>query len=149
MRLLLFPVGHKMQPLDPAPLLQPHYRPSSLVRAGPPQNLSSVLSPHGFRHLCFSLGIQVLVPVVPHRSLDWVHAPYTPAAVRLVTKFTAHSSQKYIPPLISAALSAYRRVIEGFAFARLPGPYLPGAIAPGFDSNAHHRGFWPKQLGVV
>ncbi len=44
-----------MQPLDPAPLLQPHYRPSSLVRAGPPQTLASVLSPHGFRHLYFSL----------------------------------------------------------------------------------------------
>jgi len=44
-----------MQPLDPAPLLQPHYRPSSLERTGPPQSLSSVLSPYGFRHLNFSL----------------------------------------------------------------------------------------------
>jgi hypothetical protein len=92
-----------MQPLDPAPLLQPHYRPSSLERTGPPQSLSSVLSPHGFRHLCFSLGIQVLVPVVPHKSLDRVHAPYTPAAARPVTKYPAHSSQRNRPPLVPAA----------------------------------------------
>jgi hypothetical protein len=32
--------------------------PSSLLRIGPPQCFASVLSPHGFRHLCFSLGIE-------------------------------------------------------------------------------------------
>jgi len=93
-----------MQPLDPAPLLQPHYRPSSLLRTGPPQDLSSVRSPHGFRHLCFSLGIQALVPVVPHKSLDRVHAPYTPAAARPVTKYPAHLSQRNTSPLVLAAL---------------------------------------------
>ena len=92
-----------MQPLDPVPLLQPHYRPSSLERTGPPQNLSSVLSPYGFRHLCFSLGIQALVPVVPHKSLDRVHAPFTPAAARPVTKYPAHSSQRIRSPLVPAA----------------------------------------------
>jgi len=54
--------------------------------------------------LNFSLGIRALVPVVPHKSLDRVHAPYTPAAARPVTKFLAHSSQKYIPPLVLTAL---------------------------------------------
>ena len=39
-RLLPLPVGRRMQPLDPAPLLRPHYRPSSLVRAGPPHKLA-------------------------------------------------------------------------------------------------------------
>jgi len=130
-----------MQPLDPAPLLQPHYRPSSLLRAGPPQDLSSVRSPHGFHHLNFSLGIQALVPVVPHKSLDRVHAPYTPAAARPVTKHPAYLSRQVHSPPGSGSISNYRRVIEGFACARLPGPYLPGAIAPGFDSNAHHHGF--------
>ena len=105
MRLLPSPVGRKMQPLDPAPLLQPHYRPSSLLRAGPPQVPASVLSPHGFHHLNFSLGIRALVPVVPHKSLDRVHAPYTPAAARPVPKFPAHSSQKYRSPLVSTAFS--------------------------------------------
>jgi len=99
-RLLLFPVGRQMQPLDPAPLLRPHYRPSSLVRAGPPQCSASVLSPHGSHHLCFSLGIQALVPVVPHKSLVRVHAPYTPAAARPVAKPPAHSSQKIRSPLV-------------------------------------------------
>ena len=103
MRLLPLPVGRRMQPLDPVPLLQPHYRPSSLERTGPPQNLSSVLSPYGFRHLCFSLGIQALVPVVPHKSLDRVHAPFTPAAARPVTKYPAHSSQRIRSPLVPAA----------------------------------------------
>ena len=92
-----------MRPLDPAPLLQPHYRPSSLEQTGPPQNLASVLSPYGFRHLNFSLGIQDLVPVVPHKSLDRVHAPFTPAAARPVTKYPAHSSQRSRPPLVPAA----------------------------------------------
>jgi hypothetical protein len=120
-----------MQPLDPVPLLQPHYRPSSLERTGPPQNLASVLSPYGFRHLYFSLGIQALVPVVPHKSLNRVHAPYTPTAARPVTKYPAHSSQRVRPPLVLAALYVYRRVIEGFAFARLPGPYLPADYISG------------------
>ena len=36
----------------------PITEPSSLLRIGPPQCFASVLSPHGFRHLCFSLGIE-------------------------------------------------------------------------------------------
>src|SRR6516165_10662849 len=103
--LLLFPVERTMQPLDPAPSLQPHYRPSPLQRAGPPQHPASGLSPHGFRHLSFSLGIRTLVPVVPYKSLDRVHAPYTPAAARPVTKHPAHSSQRVRPPLVLTALS--------------------------------------------
>ena len=46
-----------MQPLDPTPSLQPHYRLSSLLRVGPPQCSASVRSPRGARHLCFSLCI--------------------------------------------------------------------------------------------
>src|SRR5690554_940301 len=46
-----------MQPLDPGPLLRPHYQPSSLLQPGPPQCSASVLSPRGFSHLCFSLNI--------------------------------------------------------------------------------------------
>ena len=116
-----------MQLLNPVPLLQPHYRPSSLERTGPPRKLagvfilsasasgsgylSSVLSPHGFHHLNFSLGIQALVPVVPHKSLDRVHAPFTPAAARPVTEYPAHSSQRIRSPLVPAAfiLSTRRR----------------------------------------
>src|SRR6266571_3291059 len=55
---LLFPVASVMRPLDPTPLLQPHYEPSSLLRIGPPQCSASVHSPCGFRRLNFSLNIR-------------------------------------------------------------------------------------------
>src|SRR5262249_21705543 len=54
---LLSPVEPEMQWLDPTPLLRPHYWPSSLVQVGPSQCSASVLSPRGFCHLAFSLGI--------------------------------------------------------------------------------------------
>ena len=140
-RLLPFPVGRRMQPLDPAPLLQPHYRPSSLLRAGPPQSLSSVLSPHGFRHLCFSLGIQALVPVVPHKSLDRVHAPYTPAAARPVAKYPAHSSQRSRPPLVPAALILFDASSKGLLALVSPDRTCPQIASANFDPNAHHHSF--------
>src|SRR5262247_4383667 len=55
---LLFPVASVLRPLDPTPLLQPHYGPSSLLRVGPPQCSASVLSPRGFGRLGFSLLIE-------------------------------------------------------------------------------------------
>ena len=42
--------------------------PSSLLRIGPPQYSASVLSPRGFRRLCFSLAIGALVPAVPRKK---------------------------------------------------------------------------------
>src|SRR6266849_9385996 len=55
---LLFPVASVMRPLDPTPLLQLHYEPSSLLRVGPPQCSASVRSPRGFGRLGFSLRIK-------------------------------------------------------------------------------------------
>jgi hypothetical protein len=55
---LLLPVASVMRPLDPTPLLQLHYEPSSLIRVGPPQCSASVRSPRGFRRLGFSLNIR-------------------------------------------------------------------------------------------
>lgn len=130
-----------MQPLDPAPLLQPHYRPSSLVRAGPPQGSASVLSPHGFHHLNFSLGIQALVPVVPHKSLDRVHAPYTPDAARPVTKYPAHLSQRYKSPLVLAALIIIDASSKGLLALVSPDRTCPQIVSPDFDPNAHHHSF--------
>ena len=141
MRLLPMPVGHRSQPLDPAPLLQPHYRPSSLLRTGPPQNLSSVRSPHGFRHLYFSLGIQALVPVVPHKSLDRVHAPYTPAAARPVTKYPAHLSQRSKSPLVLAALIIIDASSKGLLALVSPDRTCPQIVSPDFAPNAHHHSF--------
>jgi hypothetical protein len=48
-------------------------------------HLASVISPRGLRRLCFSLGIQVLAPAVPRKSLCPTPSPYTPAAVRVFT----------------------------------------------------------------
>jgi hypothetical protein len=56
--ILLLPVVSVMRPLDPTPLLQLHYEPSSLLRVGPPQCSASVRSPRGFGRLGFSLRIR-------------------------------------------------------------------------------------------
>ena len=100
-----------------------------------------MLSPHGFRHLCFSLGIQALVPVVPHKSLDRVHAPYTPAAARPVTKYPAHSSQRYKSPLVRAALIIIDASSKGLLALVSPDRTCPQIVSADFDPNAHHRGF--------
>ena len=126
-RLLLFPVGRTMQPLDPAPLLQPHYRPSSLLRAGPPQVSASVLSPHGFHHLNFSLGIRALVPVVPHKSLDRVHAPYTPVC-RTPSSQAPGALIPETPFAPGFDSTLIRRVNEGFVFAVSPNHTCPETL---------------------
>jgi hypothetical protein len=78
-----------------------------------------------FLHLCFSLDIETLVPVVPHESPDQVHAPYTPAVTRPVTKFLANfCPRRKARSWFRRRVRSYRRVIEGFTFVRLPDPYL-------------------------
>src|SRR5580693_1169356 len=54
---LLSPVATMASPPDPIPLLRPHYELSLLLRIGPSQCPASVISPHGFLRLCFSLYI--------------------------------------------------------------------------------------------
>jgi hypothetical protein len=44
--------------------------------------------------LWFSLSIDGLVPAVPHKSLCRTHAPYTPAAARLVIRLLTGLSQE-------------------------------------------------------
>ena len=119
-------------------MLQPHYRPSSLIRVGPPQCPASVLSPRGFSHLCFSLGIRALVPAVPHESPDQIHAPYTPAAACPVTRFPTGSSQGIEPPLVLTTTILLSTSQRGFKFVRLSDPHLHG-FSPRFCSNAHHQ----------
>jgi hypothetical protein len=81
-----------MQPLNPTPLLQLHYQPSSLIQVDPPQLFASVLSPHGVFHLRFSLIIESLVPAVPNKSPDQIHAIYTPDAIYTVFRCPVDSS---------------------------------------------------------
>src|ERR1700730_15725775 len=73
---------HLTRPLRSSPIT----RPSLLLQGDPPQFPASVLSPRGFGRLCFSLHIRKLVPAVPRKSLCPTRAPYTPAAVRSVTR---------------------------------------------------------------
>ena len=78
--------------------------PSSLLQTGPSQAIASELSPRGFLPLCFSLGIDDLVPAVPHKSLYRTHAPYTPTAARPVIRLLTGWSQRTRSPLVSTAL---------------------------------------------
>ena len=123
--------------------------PSSLLRAGPSQTNASVLSPRGFLPLCFSLGIDGLVPAVPHKSLCRTHAPYTPTAARPVIRLLAGLSQKTASPLVSTALdrltTRHRRVCFRSSFRHSPAPSLARDFAP----DAHHHGSLPQQLGLV
>jgi hypothetical protein len=84
-----------------------------LLRVSPSQSPASVLSPHGFHRLCFSLGIGGLVPAVPHVSLCPLHAPYTPTADYPVIRHPVVFSQGQDAPLVSTTSSGLRRVIEG------------------------------------
>ena len=77
------------RPLRSSPITGP----STLLRVDPSQSPALVLSPHGFRRLCFSLCIRGLVPAVPRKSLYPTHAPSTPVAARPVIRHLADLSQ--------------------------------------------------------
>ena len=115
--------------------------PSSLLLIGPPQCSASVLSPRGFRRLCFSLAIRALVPAVPRESQRPIHAPSTPVAVCPVIRHPTDFSQKRFMPLVLATLDFFtthrRRVCFRSSLGRSPAR----SHAPSFCSNAHDRGF--------
>jgi hypothetical protein len=131
-------------PRSYASLLQPHYRPSSLVRAGPPRELALAslrlyidririlnigFSPHGFRHLCFSLKRTFAVsgkrslshPSPGSRSSAQEPGPgtrplYDGCRAPSNQVFGALIPEGFAAPGSGGAL-VYRRVIEGFACA--------------------------------
>ena len=113
---------HLTRPLCSSPITVP----SSLVRVDPPQFPASVLSPHGFCRLSFSLAIRKLDPAVPRRSLYPNHAPYTPAAVRTVIRLPADLSQEKKAPLILTTLDTlttrHRWVCLRSSFGYSPAP---------------------------
>ena len=69
-----------------------------------------------------------LVPAVPFESLCQIPAPSTPAVTCPVIRYPADFSQRYHSPLILTALLYLRRVIGGFAFARLSDTHLHGLV---------------------
>src|SRR5215831_4384664 len=147
--IILFPVVSTIRPPDPIPLLQPHYEPSSLLRIGPPQCSASVLSPHGFRRLCFSLNIRALVPAVPRKSLHPNHALSTPVAVCPVIRHPTDLSERRYTPLVLATLSFYttrhRRVHFRSSFGRTPAQVMLELLL----QRSPPRVLTPQQLGVV
>jgi hypothetical protein len=123
--------------------------PSSLLRIGPPQCSASVLSPHGFRRLCFSLNIRALVPAVPCKSLHPIHALSTPVAVCPVIRHPTDLSQRRPTPLVSTTLGFLTTRLRRVHFRSSLGCVPAQGIALNFDSNAHHHGSLPQRLGGI
>src|SRR5580658_11373043 len=115
---------HLTRPLCSDPITGP----STLVRIGPPQSLASVLSPHGWHRLRFSLGIKSLVPAVPRESLCPTHAPSTPVAARPVIRHLADLSQDDETVLVLTTLGFITTRPRGFTFVRLSDTHLLGLI---------------------
>src|ERR1700675_4039412 len=103
--------------------------PSTLIQIGPPQSLSSVLSPHGWCRLRFSLGIKSLVPAVPRESLCPTHAPSTPVAARPVIRHLADLSQDDETVLVLTTLrfitTRHRRVHFRSSSEHSPARFFP------------------------
>src|ERR1700730_14382737 len=127
----------------------PITEPSSLLRIGPPQYSASVLSPRGFRRLCFSLAIGALVPAVPRKSLHPTHAPSTPVAICPVIRPLTDLSQKGYTPLVLATPIFLTTRLRWVHFRSSFGCTPARGLALSFCSNAHHHGSLPQQLGVV
>ena len=129
-----------MQPLDPTPLLQPHYRPSSLIRVGPPQCPASVRSPHGFCRLCFSLHIRTT------GSRSSTREPGSDSRLLYTGRRlpSCQVSDRLIPegneaPGFDEQFCALRCFNGGSLAFVSPDPYLLGVRPRRFDSNAHYR----------
>src|SRR6202049_3022686 len=123
--------------------------PSSLLRIGPPQCSASVLSPRGFRRLCFSLAIGALVPAVPRKSLHPTHAPSTPVAVCPVIRRLTDLSQKGFTLLVLTTPSFLTTRLRWVHFRSSFGCTPARGLALSFCSNSHHHGCLLQQLGVV
>ena len=80
-----------------------------------------------------------LVPAVPRKSLHPLHAPSTPVAVCPVIRHLTDLSQKRLTPLVLTTSKSFRRVIEGFACARLLDAHLLGIMPQAFLQRSRPR----------
>jgi len=130
-------------------LLQPHYGPSSLLRIGPPQCFASVLSPRGFRRLCFSLDIKATgscssaqKPASDSRPLyAGRRLPSHQAPDRLVPEVDNASGFDDAKGLNDASSKGSLSFVSRM--------FTCSRCSLSFYSNAHHHGSLPQQLGVV
>ena len=94
------------------------------------------------------LALGRLVPAVPCKSPDQVHAAFTPDAT-YVGNQTPH---RLVPESLRAPgfdiVGYFTTRHRWFTFVHLPDPHLR-QLHWRFVSNAHHHGSLPQQLGVV
>ena len=143
-------------PVDPTPTAMTHplrsstiTAPSLLLLVGPPQCFASVLSPHGWRHLCFSLSIEATgscssaqKPASESRPLyAGRRLPSHQAPDRLVPEVDNAPGFDDATGLNDASsMGSLSFVSRMFTCSR---------CSLSFYSNAHHHGSLPQQLGVV
>jgi hypothetical protein len=147
---LLLPVELAIRPLDPSPLLRPHYQPSSLLQGGPSQCCASVLLSHGGCRLYFSLDIATTGSRSSAQEPGLESRPLY-AGCRLPNN---QVSGKLVPedrsaPGFDNSSVAYDASSEGSLSFVSANPYLLEVSPQRFDSNAYHHGSLPQQLGVV
>jgi hypothetical protein len=132
-------------PFAPAPLQSLHHYYES-VRPNAPLRYSRLTV---FRRLCFSLDIRALVPAVPCKSLHPIHVLSTPVAVCPVIRHPTDLSQRRPTPLVSTTFEFLTTRLRRVHFRSSLGCVPAQGIALNFDSNAHHHGSLPQQLGVI
>src|SRR5512136_446881 len=121
----IFEVDQSVKLIDPTPSLHLHYETSSLLRVGPPLCSASVLSPLWVLHLSFSLNIEATGSQVPCKSLDQVHAAFTPEAAWAVSRSSPKLVLNPIKKLSFDLTFIFSMPHQWFAVARLPDPHLP------------------------
>ena len=129
-----------VQPPDPTPLLQPHYRAflARTSRSAPVLRIGTLAS--RFWPLALSpFTSERLVPAVPCNRLHPSHAPSTPAATRPVIRHLASLSQMRYTHLVSTTLDFLTTRPRNVYFRSSLG-CPPARVFPRFSSNAHHHG---------
>jgi hypothetical protein len=123
-----------LRPPDSIPSLQPHCEvfTATMGRSVPDLGFGTLAS--RCAPLCFTLGIQDLVPAVPRRSL----CP-TPAPIRRSTSAQSSGLRRTDPRSVTASgfddTYGYRRGFRS-AFGHPPAPVHPGTFDPMFTTTA-------------
>ena len=95
----------------------------------------------------FSLNIETTGSHVPHKSLTQVHAVFTPEAAWAVYRFPPNLSRTQYRSSVLTSSLIFRRLIDRFACARLPEPYLPRSHAATFPKRSLPWLFTSAALG--
>ena len=141
---LIHPFGRTIQPLRSTRVtrLRRYY---GLIR---PWATPRYCRPRGSSPCGFPLSSWPPGSHVPRESPDRDHAAFMPVTTESVNRYRLGwvPGQRLEPGFgdVPTLSTPHQR----FTCVRLLGPHLTGS-SPAFSRNAHHRGFWPKQLQVV